>query len=29
MRWYLEEKELPYSWVPIDLAAGEQHQSAF
>ncbi|MFM9048350.1 MAG: glutathione S-transferase family protein [Cyanobium sp.] len=29
VRWYLEEKELPYSWVPIDLAAGEQHQSAF
>lgn len=29
VRWYLEEKGLPYSSVPIDLAAGEQHQPAF
>jgi glutathione S-transferase len=29
VRWYLEEKRLPYSWVPIDLAAGEQRQPAF
>ena len=29
VRWYLEEKGLPYTLVPIDLAAGEQHQPAF
>lgn len=29
VRWYLEEKALPYSVVPIDLAAGEQHKPAF
>ena len=29
VRWYLEEKHLPYNWVQIDLAAGEQHQPAF
>jgi glutathione S-transferase len=29
VRWYLEEKGLPYSVVEIDLAAGEQHQPAF
>lgn len=29
VRWYLEEKHLPYTWAPIDLAAGEQHQPAF
>jgi glutathione S-transferase len=29
VRWYLEEKNVPYSWVPIDLAAGEQREAAF
>lgn len=29
IRWYLEEKGLPYTWVALDLAAGEQRQSAF
>jgi glutathione S-transferase len=29
VRWYLEEKALPYTWIPIDLAAGEQHQAPF
>lgn len=29
VRWYLEEKNLPYSVVAIDLAAGEQHQPAY
>lgn len=29
VRWYLEEKGLPYSVVPIDLAAGEQHEPGF
>lgn len=29
VRWYLEEKNIPYSWVPIDLTAGEQRKPAF
>lgn len=29
VRWYLEEKTISYSWVPIDLAAGEQRKPAF
>ncbi|MFN9940021.1 MAG: glutathione S-transferase N-terminal domain-containing protein, partial [bacterium] len=29
VRWYLEEKNLPYSVIEVDLAAGEQHQPAF
>jgi glutathione S-transferase len=29
VRWYLEEKGLPYSQVAIDLASGEQHQAQF
>lgn len=29
VRWYLEEKGLPYNWVQVDLAGGEQHQPAF
>jgi glutathione S-transferase len=29
VRWYLEEKGLPYTTVMIDLAAGAQHESAF
>ncbi|MEB3257879.1 MAG: glutathione S-transferase [Cyanobacteriota bacterium] len=29
VRWYLEEKAIPYSWVAIDLAAGEQREPAF
>jgi len=29
VRWYLEEKGLPYTLVSIDLAAGEQHQPQF
>jgi glutathione S-transferase len=29
VRWYLEEKAVPYSWVPIDLAAGEQREPTF
>jgi glutathione S-transferase len=29
VRWYLEEKTLPYGWVQVDLAAGEQHQPPF
>jgi glutathione S-transferase len=29
VRWYLDEKGLPYSVVPIDLAAGEQRGEAF
>jgi len=29
VRWYLEEKSILYTWVPIDLAAGEQREPAF
>jgi len=29
VRWYLEEKGLPYIWIPIDLAKGEQQEPAF
>jgi glutathione S-transferase len=29
VRWYLEEKGLPYSCTSIDLAAGEQRQPAY
>jgi glutathione S-transferase len=29
IRWYLEEKGLPYTWAALDLAAGEHRQSAF
>ena len=29
VRWYLEEKGLPYAWVTVDLAAGEQHGAAY
>ncbi|MEY4353433.1 MAG: hypothetical protein RLZZ609_1674 [Cyanobacteriota bacterium] len=29
VRWYLEEKNLPYSVIEVDLAAGEQQQPAF
>jgi glutathione S-transferase len=29
VRWYLEEKNIPYTWAPIDLAAGEQREPAF
>jgi len=29
VRWYLEEKGLPYHLVAIDLASGEQHQPQF
>lgn len=29
VRWYLEEKNLSYNVIAVDLAAGEQHQPAF
>lgn len=29
VRWYLEEKGLSHTWAGIDLAAGEQRESAF
>jgi len=29
VRWFLEEKNVPYTWVPIDLAAGEQSEPSF
>ena len=29
VRWYLEEKGLPYIWIPFDLAKGEQQEPAF
>lgn len=29
VRWYLEEKTLPYNVIEVDLAAGEQHQPGF
>lgn len=29
VRWYLEEKGLPYSWISVDLSAGEQHHQSF
>lgn len=29
VRWYLEERGVPYHWQPLDLAAQEQRQPAF
>jgi glutathione S-transferase len=29
VRWYLEEKGIPYSWQPLDMAAGEHRQAPF
>ena len=29
VRWYLEEKGIPYQWISLDLGAGEQRQPAF
>ena len=29
VRWYLEEKAVAYTWVPIDLASGEQREPTF
>jgi len=28
-RWYLEEKGIPYTWVQLDMEAGEHRQEAF
>jgi glutathione S-transferase len=29
VRWYLAERDIPYVWQVVDLAAGEQRQEAF
>lgn len=29
VRWYLEEKGIPYSWQQLDMAAGEHRQEPF
>lgn len=29
VRWYLEEKEIPYTWELLDLAAGENKREPF
>ena len=29
VRWYLEEKEIAYQWISLDLGAGEHRQPAF
>jgi len=28
-RWYLEERQMPYRWVQLDMAAGEHRAEAF
>lgn len=29
VRWYLEERGIPYRWCPLDMKAGEHRQEAF
>ncbi|APD47253.1 glutathione S-transferase family protein [Synechococcus sp. CS-602] len=28
-RWYLAEKQIPYTWIQLDMAAGEHRQEPF